>query len=254
MHFDDGIDPEVIANNVLRTNKKFGSNQVYFANDYFIFNKRNIEVLKILKKHDQLITIFSGIKLLQNERYLNHLNEYIDFIKIGLESGTDFALDYITKGYGVSEVDDAFNKIENYVKKNLNISYNVIVDLPQRNREEVVKNYENALRWKKQLLNSGFDRVHTTALTLAIVGSLNDPMIDNKFIKKSSVDDCSSGRVYMFEILRKVLDNKLDRIIYNDLLPFVRYDENGKEMPSDLDILDSNLVDELLGNWGWGNV
>jgi hypothetical protein len=253
MDFDSGVSAETIAGHILRSNKKFGSNQVYIANDYFIFNRKNIEVLEILKENKQLITIFSGIKLLQNERYLENLNKYINFIKVGLESGTDFALDYINKGYGVKEVEDAFEKMSRILKKSLNISYNIIVDLPQRNKQEVIKNYQNALRWKNMLIDNNFEYVHTTALSLAIVDTLNDPMVDNKFIKESSVDDCNSGRVFVFEILRKALGDGIDRILYNDLLPFVRFDENGNKMPSDFDILPIELIEELLGNWGWGS-
>lgn len=247
MDFDKNISPEDIAHHIIRVNKHIGTNQVYLANDYFTFNRKNKAILDILKENNQKITIFSGILLLGNDKYLDNLNKYIDYIKIGVESGTDFALDYIDKGYRKDKVYNAFEKMAVKLKKDLHISYNIIVDLPQRNKQEVVENYEVALEWKRML--SDFPYVQTTGLSFAIFNDLNDVCIDNKFVRKSLPEESNGGRVYVFETLKKIYD--VNRTLYTNMTPFKRYDENGDELRSDFEIVPHNILKELFDNWGW---
>ena len=221
VNFDDAP-AEEIANNILRV----GNDSVWIANDYFIFNRKNKEILKILKDNNKHVSIFSGIKLLKNNRYLDNVIEYVDYIKVGVEGGTDFSLSYMNKGYTVDDVYDVFSTIPD-----ITISFNIIVDFPQRNEKEIIKNYETALEWKRILNN-----VQVVGPSLAL---FDERCIDGKFIRKT--EKATSGRNYIFDSLNIECDN----------IPFDRYDEDGNILKSDFDIVPENILEELFGNWGW---
>jgi hypothetical protein len=257
MDFDRNVTADVIAENVKNTMKRFNSNRVYFCNDYFIFNETQEAVLKKMKQHqDYRINIFTGVQMLQRKDYVDKINKYnIKYLKVGLEAGTDFALDYYKKGYTVADVDDMVQNLKKNLSRDVEVTLNSIIDTPQTSKQGVIQNYDNILRWKKELRESGI-RANSVANTLGVVRIINsDAMIDNKFIRECRREDAQSGRIRLFNTLRSVFGEDTIPVLGDsypcEYVPFNRYDIDGNMLPGDLDILDEETISNLYVQWGW---
>lgn len=253
MDFDSGVAPERIAENIIATTRRFKTNTLYFSNDYFVFTKKHKRVLEILlKEKDYRIRIWTGILMLNNQEYIDNVNKYnIKHLRIGLESGTDFSLSYLNKGYGTSVVDDTVEKLKG-LKKDIEITLNTITDAAQTSKEEVRNNYENILRWKTDLRNSGY-RVQVIANSLGIVREINDKeCVDNRYIIPCSIEKARSGRIELYNSLKSIFgEDIIQPQIYDHFIPFNRYDKEGKILSRDFDIIPIDLIKKLYDDWGW---
>ncbi len=256
MDFDRGVKAERIAQNIINTARRLDANRIYFSNDYFSFNKKTKGILEILKNasEDYKISCYSGILACKDEEYLHNVNKYnLKYLKIGLEAGTDFALGMLNKGYGVAEVDDTVEKMSKILNKDVEITLHSIVDSPQRSRDEIRQNYNNFLRWRDTLRESG---IHTNvvASSYAIIEEVNDDKcIDNVFIQPCEIDEAQSGRIKFLNELRNSFGDVVNLKSYDHVVPFNRIGFNGETLPTDFEVVPEETLDELYNkNWGWG--
>ena len=254
MDFDRGVDAEKIAQNIINTTKRLDTNRVYFSNDYFVFSKKMKKILELINSHDDYkINCYTGILFLQSDDYLKNINRYnLKYLKVGLESGTDFSLHKLNKGYDTKLVDETILKMSKVLDKDVEVSLHSIVDSPQRSRDEIIKNYDNLLRWRNQLRENGI-KSNIVASTLSIIEQVNEKnMVDNTSIKQCEAKDSKSGRVKFINEIKKAFGEVINPRVYDHIIPFNRYDTDNNILPTDFEIIPEETLDELYGrNWGW---
>ena len=159
----------------------------------------------------------------------------------------------LNKGYGVAEVDDTVEKMSKILNKDVEITLHSIVDSPQRSRDEIRQNYNNFLRWRDTLRESG---IHTNvvASSYAIIEEVNDDKcIDNVFIQPCEIDEAQSGRIKFLNELRNSFGDVVNLKSYDHVVPFNRIGFNGETLPTDFEVVPEETLDELYNkNWGWG--
>ena len=251
MDFDTGVEAEKIAQNIINTTKRFDSDRVYFSNDYWVFNEKHKRILEILNgKYN--INCFTGVNMCRREDYLENINRYnLKYLKVGIEAGTDFALDKLGKGYGTAAVDEMISKMVKILDKDVEVTLHSILDAPQQSQADVVNNYENYIRWRDTLRDNGI-KSNVVVSSYAIVKEINDKeCIDGNYIRRCNQDDAQSGRIRGLNDLRTIFGDIIPFDSYSHYIPFNRYDKDGNIMPSDLDILSIDMMKDIYGNWGW---
>ena len=251
--FINNITPQEVASNIHKTMESHGSNLIQLVDTYFEYKKKNIDILKLITKYH--VTTFSGILSLQSVNYINLVNKYVNRIKIGLESVSDYSLTHTNKGYDYDKIEVAFDNMIKYLSKDVTITVNLIIDMPAKNSEDVVTNYTRALEFKRKLKANGFDTKWSPyPLSLFV----NQKLIDGKLygIKEGPMETLT-GMSYILHLFR---ENGLDGLslvkdsfcdwrkigVMDFYAPIVRYDENGKVLKTDTQIVDTDLMNELF--------
>jgi hypothetical protein len=183
------------------------------------------------------IVIFTGIQAFKDEKYIENINKYISAVKLGLESFSDFSLDYCNKGYTYADIQNVLKSIKTNMKRDVSFLTNLIVDLPINNDDEIVRNYERAWEFKKELIDVGY-KFNYSAKLLSIKNQ-KDQFVDNEFITVGNGN--VSGRYLVFDMFKKIGVIKGD--LYKTMsLPLLRFDENKNELSTDFDYIDYDLA------------
>ena len=228
-----------ISNNIITAIRKYG-NGVFFTNDYFQFTPKYKEILQNLVDEGIKIVIFSGIQAFKNEKYIDNINKYISAVKLGVESFSDFSLQYNNKGYTYADIQNVLKSIKSNMKRDVSFLTNMIVDLPINSKDEIVRNYERAWQFKKELIDVGY-RFNYSAKLLTINKDQVEKFIDNKYVAINKGTNNISGRYLIFDMFRKLGVIKDDT--YKTMaLPLLRFDENGDELSTDFDYIDYDLA------------
>jgi hypothetical protein len=184
------------------------------------------------------IVIFSGIQAFKNKSYIENINKYISAVKLGVESFSDFSLQYNNKGYTYADIRNVMQSIKEDMKSDVSFLANMIVDLPINNEAEIVENYEKAAEFKKELLDSGHP-FNFSAKLLTINKDQKERFIDNRFVTVG--DSNVSGRYLVFDMFSRMGVIKDDT--YKTMsLPLLRFDENGNELSTDFSYISHDLA------------
>jgi len=241
--FVQGSSVEKVSNNIITSCRLHGSNRIFVADDYFLFTDFNEAVFKILKENNIEIEIYSGIRMLKNVTYVKKVNKYIDSISLGIESFDDFSLKYINKGYKLSDINVALDNVAKYCD-NLQVVMMLMMDLPVRNKQSVIRNYENVKLAREKLEANGIE-VDMLPKLLEVNWKLRETFLDNKFLKIAPTDsDHMAGRYVIWQALENL--GVVDFDVYKDrTTPLERYDISGKVLKSDLFIMSDDLFKGL---------
>lgn len=243
--FTEGVEVETIVDNIVRTCKNYGTNKIFLANDYFIFKDKYKEILQDLSKKGIKSEIYTGIHLLKNKEHIENINKYVSQLRIGLETTSDFSLKYVDKGYSSKDIDKALDTMIKYMDKNISLSINIILDLPDRSKEDVIKNYQKVVEIKNKLISSGFKNFCFNIKLLQVGASIKNKFVDNKFVRCALPDEEDiSGRYVLWKIFRDLgiaSETSFNKVV----APLKRFDIEGKVIPSDLELVPDKIFDEL---------
>jgi hypothetical protein len=235
--FTVGSTASKISNNIIAAIRKY-DNGVFFTNDYFQFTPKYKEILQNLVDEGIKIVIFSGIQAFKNKSYIENINKYISAVKLGVESFSDFSLQYNNKGYTYADIRNVMQSIKEDMKSDVSFLANMIVDLPINNEAEIIENYEKAAEFKKELLDAGHP-FNFSAKLLTINKDQKERFIDNRFVTVG--DSNISGRYLVFDMFRRMGVIKDDT--YKTMsLPLLRFDENGNELSTDFSYISHDLA------------
>ncbi len=244
--------------------KGLGSTHIRFIDSYFHTTSPSVQnILHQISDYD--ITIYTGITLLKTKSYIGFVNDYVNCLLIGLESTSDFSLDYINKGYTYKDIKAAINNIIKHLDRRVFLEISVILDLPFRDREDLEINYTRIAEIKERLIGEGFKvGVHLNILSLFPNLELIVPK-DGLFRRSRDLShmDRSTGKSYLISLLRQVgmdnppqlpagvvmVDGHTPDLPYGYVssdVPIVRYDVDGNVLPSDLDLIDEDLLKDIL--------
>lgn len=244
IYFTGGSSIEKVANNIIETAHRHGNRYIFFANDYFRFTEDYTKILDILVKNGIKIVIFSGIQSLLDKKYIDNVNKYVSAIKLGMESFSDFSLNYVNKGYTYDDVKKAKEVLIKDVNNDIFILGNIIIDLPVKNRQDAIQNYERAWNFKRDIRDAGFDFNFSSKL-LTIGKETIEQFCDGKSMMLNETEKNISGRYLLFKYFRETGISKDD--IYKKMsYPLLRIDDKGKELPTDFDMIDYDLAKKVF--------
>lgn len=243
-NFIEDADEDTIYNMLITNIKDHGSSTLYIDDPYFVFDNKKEKIIQKLRSDGVLISITTGIHLLQKEIYLNKINKYADKVLVGLESTSDFALSYINKGYGWSEIDNAVNQMISYLNKNICIKLYCIHDLVMKDRADVISNYVRLHEVRCRLRDAGFkeSQYYPSMLYLFNSASLARNQKHLKVVNNHKYSNSGVWRI--FEYLESIgIDVNIPKQV---VLPFQRLDIDGNILPSDLDIVPQDLFHKTI--------
>ncbi|MBW1782808.1 MAG: hypothetical protein JRL30_18965 [Deltaproteobacteria bacterium] len=265
MDFLDGQEVNRTVHAIHRLMNDFGSDHIRFIDSYF--RSRSARVQEILEQiKDYHITIYTGITLLKKRDYIEFLNRYVDCLLIGLESTSDFSLGQVDKGYTMDEIDSAVDNMIQYMSRDIFLEISLILDLPARDATDVRANYQRIAQLKERLTREGF-RVAFHMNILSVFPNLELLYTEAGLLRHSTHPgdmDHATGKNYIIDILRRCgMDRPLqlpseciirDEENAHDLtygyissnVPVVRYDVNGRVLPSDLELMDESVMKQIL--------
>lgn len=251
--FVNNVSPQEIVDNIHKTMTNHKSTTLQLVDSYFIYTKKNIEVLKLLEKY--IVATYSGILSLQDVNYINLVSKYVKEIRIGLETVSDFGLENTNKGYTYEHINTAVNNIIKHMSRDVKLLFNIITDMPAKNVRDVVINYDRILKIKRTLTSEGF-KVKFFFAPLSLF--TNQKLIDGVlFDIKVYPPEMLSGFSYLVHLFRQsgidglsmVKGNFKDRrdIGIMDLYtPVVRYDENRRVLKTDMLLVDKEVMEEIF--------
>lgn len=232
------LEPEYIADRIIDITKILNTKNIYITNDYFVFNKKTKKILQILKDNNIKPCVYTGIKLLTNDKYASNMAEYFGGIKMGLESVNDFTLKTINKGYTKKDILIAFNNIKKYFKKDAYINPNVILDLVSLGENEVLDDFSLLRDIKIDMKENGFDHFFYNFNILCIIKRIKDRILDGKLmVENNDKYKSTTGKFLLRELFEKgnIHIPKESWATYKQ--DYKRFGIDGKEMRSDIDIM-----------------
>ena len=254
-----------VADSIHNLMNTFESDHIRFIDSYFRSNSAQVqEILEQIKQYH--LTVYTGITMLKDKRYIEFLNSYVDCLLIGLESMSDFSLHQVDKGYTGRDIDIAVDNIIKYMSKDIFLEVSIILDLPCRDAEDVKTNYRKISELKDRLTSEGF-RVAFHMNILSVFPNLELLHTKEGLLKNStnpSDMNHATGKNYIIDILRKcgmdrslqlpsdcVIrdENNTHNLLYGYIssdVPVVRYDVDGHVLPSDLELMDETIMKEIL--------
>lgn len=209
------IDIDVVANHINTMAKKYESDKVFLADNTFNFTKDNLRLLEKINHNE--VMVFSTVNKLKQRDTIEYMNKYINRITVGLESFVDFSLKYVNKGYGSNDVLEAIKNIVKYMKRDMILYLNIIINLPVSSIDEIYFQYRMLRKVNELLLSEGFT-VEWHIYNLFI--GFNHEMVDDKYIK--------------------IIRRKGKEICWR------RFDKDGNMLPDDREIFDTSSIKNSL--------
>ena len=243
----------------------FNSRHIRFIDSYYRPHSPVVqEILQQISEYH--ITIFTGITLLKDKKYIEFINKYVNCLLIGLESTSDFTLEHVTKGYLYRDIEQAVENIIQYLDRSIFLEISVILDLPYRDADDIRDNYRRIAILKDRLDEAGF-RVAVHMNILSVFPNLELLYTEDAMLKRSfdSNDMASStGKNYLIHVLKESGMNQPSQLPSGTVLldennayglrygyissnvPVVRHDVNGKILLSDLEIMEEDVMKRIL--------
>ena len=244
-NFISGTHPDIVAQNLIETCRKYQTNNLYITNDYFRFTIENERILDTLITNGIRIGIYGGVIFLKDKEYIQKLNKYISYLMIGLESCDDYALSYISKGYTYKDIIEAFDNVKKYCKKDLYISPCIINDLPYQSRDDVIENYKRIADLQNDMSNSGF-KFHLKTRLLNIGWPNVERMTKgNNIVLCDGHSEYMSGNYIMWKYFEElgIFNENIYRFISR---PFMRLTNGGEMIESDMFIVPESIYEGIF--------
>ena len=265
MDFLSGAEEDRVVDYFHAVKREFGARELRFIDSYFAIKNESVHyILEQIKQYR--IAVFAGILLMKKEDHIQFLNKYVNTILLGLETASDFALENIKKGYTWKDIQEAVDQMIRHMDRNIFVEISTILDLPFRDEEDAITNYHRILKVKDKLEDAGF-RVGIHMNILSLFPNLElltqKPSYFRISDRKEDMEH-AIGKNYFIHLLKQagmdeplllpsgelIADRKnpagLDYGFLSSDLPVIRYDINGNVLPSDLNIMDEELIRVLL--------
>ena len=265
MDFLSGAEEDRVVDYFHTIKKEFGAKELRFIDSYFSIQNESVHyILEQIKQYR--IAVFAGVLLMKKKDHIEFLNKYVNTILFGLETVSDFALKNIKKGYTWNDIQEAVDQMIRHMDRNIFLEISTILDLPFRDEEDVQTNYQRIIEIKERLEEAGFGvGIHMNILSLFPNLELltQKPSYFRISDRKEDMEH-STGKNYFIHLVKQagmdaplllpsgelIADKEnpagLDYGFLSSDLPVIRYDVKGKILPSDLNLLDKEVIKGIL--------
>ena len=236
--------------------KNYDSENIFFNDSYFLNNKFNVELMNLMSP-DFSMSMFSGVKLMSNKKYLEFINQNnINVLCLGIESVNDFSLDYIVKGYHKKDIIYMLSQIKKYINRPITLFILIMIDLPMNspNKKQYITDINNDWNFlaemKKEIIDMG---LHVQMAFSPLRHFPKTNLIDNNLLRHAKDGmgyERLSGLNGLYDYFSKKLDMNIDQIVENKVInePVVRYLPNGEFLESDMHYVDKDVL-KYVAKW-----
>lgn len=232
-----------IVEAVLKSVKTLKTKRFNLVDPYFVPTKKSLRIIGKIREAvpDIKIMVYASIKSLLDDKNIDMYCEYFDFIKVGLESCSDYSLSVIEKQHRYKDVLDLVDKF-NHFDKTMEFQWLLLEDIPQTDVDEVKENYRRIVEFKQACIEY-FDysqvilNPYLTFPGLKLNTSTGQLRVAETEVEKENV----IGMRKVTNFLEKALGFPFN--ISEKIMPsMVRYDLKGNLMPSDFDIISPDII------------
>ena len=227
-----GVDKDKVFESLLLNLEQYKTRNLYIGDPFFVFTDDKKYILERLRNRGIRVAIATGIQSLMNREYIDNLNRYVNEIRVGIESCSDFSLSYINKGYGWNDIQHAMSNIINHLSKGIYHRWLYIADLAERNKAGVIENYRRLDYMQSTFRKAGFD--FDWIPRHLIIFPSTEVSKNTEYIRITKNNPNVSGIWAVYNHMKQYFDVNISESL---VIPFERYDESGKLLPSDLDLV-----------------
>ena len=202
---------------------------------------------------DLKVTVYSGVRLLADPEFVEALDPLVDGLRIGVESGSDFALGQARKGFTFAETERAIQNLAERFDPAKKLSLLIVFDLPHESVDDVRRGYERLCALKTRLADAGFRRVSVSGFPLlafpdtAMLSS--SPQLEEA--PPSQIpDEELCGASVLSRWWERAHGVALPTSLATLMAAYRRRDRSGAAMPSDLRIIEPATLAFLEGRGG----
>jgi hypothetical protein len=244
LNFINNVDVSLLYENISTNLREWQTNLLVINDNYLLFNDKNKELFKRLRQDGIIIAIITGILKINTQQYLEDINEYADEVGVGLESTTDFTLDYINKGYKWKDIQDTMKMLNKHLDRDKRIMWFYIIDLISKDQKDIIQKYENLLKIKNKLASYGFERVDFSSNLLQLFPDVGLIKNTNHLKMKSESISSVSGMWYFYNYLKNNFNMDI-KVSPKIMIPYERYDIEGNLLKSDFEYIDTDSMEQL---------
>jgi len=222
---------EEVMRNTFNLMKQVGATKLNIMDPEFYFTKTNCKILNEFRKKGYKVIFFVSVRQLLNDDFFDNIfikySDVIQSILIGFECIEDFSLKLLNKGVNENDTFKIIQKICNY-KSDVGILALFMSNLATNNKDAVTKNYKNIKKFK-DMCNQN-DIKYNFSFSEFNANPLSEYTTNNPYLRL---------KYHPLYVL-----NDYDRV-----------DENGNIFSKhDSKIIDSELYNEIIEFFRWGNI
>ncbi|HEY3356638.1 MAG TPA: hypothetical protein VGQ83_25530 [Polyangia bacterium] len=244
--FVAALRPEEVAGHLHELAALYHTDGVVLTDNYMGFSAKEEAILA--RRAPVRVTVYSGVRLLCDPEYVKRANRCADGLRVGVESGSDFALAQIRKGFRFADTERAAQNLIDHFDRDKELNFLIVYDLPHESAADVRRGFARLCDLTARLRAAGFRRVVVSGFPLlGFPGTdvlTTSPLLEPRPPAELPDEELSGAWILQrwYEQAHGVrLPATLDAI----MTPFRRRGRDGAVLPSDLRLLDQATVDFL---------
>jgi hypothetical protein len=248
--FTEGVPVNKIVNHFKTLRKNYESSNIFFNDSYMVNTDYNKQVLKSLSDEGFEVSIYTGVMLLQNEKYLNFVNEInMGRLCIGVESMNNYALNYINKGYKFWDIANMIEMFKTYLSKTVTPIFLIMCDLPVDHVDKIRSMYKSLYFMREELAKEGFAEGVGCQFNLSPLRHYpKTNLIDGDVLRHADNREDLMGILGLYEYFHEKFDINIDEVRNTNVLnqPMHRYLPSGEKIKSDIHYVDNEIIKDIV--------
>ncbi len=246
--FTVGLPPAYVSESLHRLAETYRTHSLVLTDNYLRLTESTRAVLSDRRPLE--VTAYSGVRLLKDADYVRDLNAHVDGLRVGIESGSDFALEATKKGYTYADIERAAHNLIAHFDKDKELTLLIVFDLPYADLADVQRSFARLVELKERLRTAGFADVPVAGFPfIAFPGA--------DLLGASSHFEAQPGAMLSDEELcgvwtvhrwyERATGRRLPPELETLIRPYRRRDAAGTVLPNDFTLLEPAMVQTLLG-------
>ena len=241
-----GLSPDEVLGHLRDLARLYRTTSIVLTDNYPLLTDALEAVLR--ERAPLSVTVYSGVRLLCDERFVQRLDRCVDGLRIGVESGSDFALKQVHKGFDFQATERAVQNIIDHFDRDKELTLLIVYDLPHESVDDVRRGFARLVAIKARLRAAGFSRVVVSGFPLLsfpgteLLGS--SPQLEAAPLADLA-DEELCGAWTLHRWYEQAHGVRLPAELSHLVTPFRRRGLDGAVLPPDLALLDRATVEEL---------
>jgi len=248
--FTDGVPVSKVIEHFKTLRKNYDSSNIFFNDSYMVNTDYNRKILRGLTEEGFEVSIYTGVKLLNNEKYLDFVNESnMGRLCIGIESLSNYALEYINKGYTFYNIASMIEKLRERLNKDITPIFLIMCDLPVSSTRRIRTMYRALYYMRHELASAGIGNGVGCQFNLSPLRHYpKTNLIDGNVLRHADNREDLIGVLGLYEYFHEKLDINIDEVRNTNVLnqPMHRYLPSGEKIKSDIHYVDKKFIEDIV--------
>ena len=216
-----------VAMKTINLMDRYDTDMLWIFDPEFYFTRDTKIFLEVMRSYNKQMSIFTSIKMLQNDTYFNQLfiehSDVISSIMLGIECLDDTMLQLLHKDSSVKDIFTIITKIIKYnsfIDRPIRIINYLMSNLIAKNKQNIIDSYNNLFKLKELFDNSNTPYVYDCN-RINVTPKVSEQYSNNPYIRLTSSP--------------LQLVNTFERI-----------DENNNVLPHDAEIIGEDTFNSIM--------